>query len=149
MDEKDLKKAVEILNITLCDHMVLTYKTLGYHWNVEGMHFSALHSLFEEIYSSMQEKTDELAERIRYLGAKSPKSLSDFLKHARLKEEEEDKLSEKAMIKNLLHDFEKGCEYLRSSISQLGECSDTGSEDYLTSLLQVYEKAAWMLRAHH
>ena len=40
----------------------------GYHWNIKGVNFFALHAKFEEIYTDLITKVDEVAERILTLG---------------------------------------------------------------------------------
>ena len=45
---KNSKEISEALRKALADTFVLYFKTHSFHWNVEGIHFRALHILFEE-----------------------------------------------------------------------------------------------------
>ena len=47
----------------------LYLKTHNYHWNVTGPMFTTLHSLFMTQYTELALAVDEVAERIRRLGA--------------------------------------------------------------------------------
>ena len=69
---------VESLARFLADTYALYLKTQNYHWNVEGPQFAQLHSLFEEQYNDLATTVDEIAERIRALGAPAPGSFAEF-----------------------------------------------------------------------
>ena len=68
----------EGLGTLLADSYTLMIKTHNYHWNVEGAHFPALHALFEGQYTELFAAVDEIAERMRALGAKAPAGLHAF-----------------------------------------------------------------------
>ncbi len=76
----------ELLNALLADEYLLYAKSRDYHWSVTGPIFRDLHKLFEEQYEELNEVVDEIAERVRALGAWPFGTLAEFLKHARLKE---------------------------------------------------------------
>lgn len=53
------------------------------------------------------------------------------------------------IIAILVADHEAIVRNLRNQISVFGnEQQDLGTSDFVTSLMQVHEKAAWLLRAH-
>ena len=58
----------------LADSYTLYLKTHNYHWNVTGPMFTTLHTLFETEYTDLALAVDEIAERIRALGARAPGS---------------------------------------------------------------------------
>jgi starvation-inducible DNA-binding protein len=72
---------VAALKQLLAESYQLFVKTHGYHWNVVGPQFVELHKLFEEQYNDLFEAVDEIAERVRALGAKAPPSFSAFTPH--------------------------------------------------------------------
>ena len=52
-------------------------------------------------------------------------------------------------MKTLLEDHEAIIIYLRENINQYAnEWHDQGTSDFITGLMEVHEKMAWMLRAH-
>ncbi|MDF2691368.1 MAG: ferritin [Gammaproteobacteria bacterium] len=69
IDEKHRKTISNSLCHFLADTYTLYLKTHGFHWNVTGPHFKSLHIMFEEQYNELWLATDEIAERIRALGA--------------------------------------------------------------------------------
>ncbi|MCL4168674.1 UNVERIFIED_CONTAM: hypothetical protein GTU68_066192, partial [Idotea baltica] len=71
------------------------------HWNVRGPGFFALHTAFEEQYTELFTAVDEIAERIRALGALAPGGLSSLSRLAGISEIEESASAE-AMVTHLL-----------------------------------------------
>jgi starvation-inducible DNA-binding protein len=137
-----------LLRALLADEYVLYTKTRKYHWNVEGPHFNDLHKFFESQYDEIDEAIDEVAERIRAIGEYSPGSMATFLADARLKEDNGGQISAPKMIANLLADHEALVRSLREDLETAKEkFNDAGNQDFFTGLLQVHEKAAWMLRS--
>ena len=67
------------LNTLLANYQVLYMNTRGYHWNIKGKEFFELHAKFEEIYTDLQVKIDELAERVLTLGATPSHSFTQYL----------------------------------------------------------------------
>lgn len=141
------QKVVNLLGNILADQYVLYTKTRNYHWNVTGIDFAQYHKLFEDQYSSIDEDIDEVAERIRALGGKTPATLREFVKSATLQEHPAKYPSAKTMIANLLADHESVIRNLRKGIEVCGKADDAGTEDFLTQLMEKHEKTAWMLRA--
>ncbi len=137
-----------LLKPLLADEYVLYTKTRRYHWNVEGIHFHDLHKFFESQYEEIDEVIDEVAERIRAVGEYSPGSLAEFLKDTRLKEDSGGQIKPPAMIANLLADHEAIIRSLRVDLETAKDSfGDSGTQDFLTGLLEAHEKAAWMLRS--
>src|SRR5437899_320158 len=93
------------LNHFLANNYLLYLKTQNYHWNVESHHFKALHMMFEEQYQELQEAVDEIAERIRALGHRSPGSFAEFVQLSTLHEAAHNPSADE-MVKHLLSDHE-------------------------------------------
>lgn len=64
LDTTQSQKLANALNNLLANYQVFYMNTRGYHWNIQGKEFFELHAKFEEIYTDLQLKIDELAERI-------------------------------------------------------------------------------------
>ena len=75
---KDHTETTEALSRLLADSYTLYLKTHNFHWNVTGPMFTTLHTLFETEYTELALAVDEIAERIRALGAVAPGSFSAF-----------------------------------------------------------------------
>lgn len=148
ISEQDRKGVTTELVKILSDAYVLYTKTRNYHWNIVGSDFSEYHKMFEEQYDAIDADIDEIAERIRALGQKTPATLAEFVKNSRLDENPGEYPDAKIMIKNLLADHESVASSIRESIGIVGDkYHDVGTEDFLTGLLEKHEKTAWMLRS--
>ncbi|MEO0565987.1 MAG: DNA starvation/stationary phase protection protein Dps, partial [Chloroflexota bacterium] len=60
---------IGLLNQQLADSMDLYSQAKQAHWNVKGMHFIALHELFDQVAEAVEGIVDTLAERVTALGA--------------------------------------------------------------------------------
>lgn len=137
------------LSKLLADEFVLYTKTRHAHWNVEGPDFYDKHKMFEDQYNQLAEVVDETAERIRMLGHFAPGTLHEFLELTDLTESPREAGDSKAFIKELLADHESITVRLRDQIDPIGgKGKDLGTADFLTGVLRMHEKTAWMLRAH-
>jgi starvation-inducible DNA-binding protein len=148
IDKKDRHKVAKMLNILLADEYVLYTKTLNYHWNVYGRAFDQFHSFFKKQYEDLFKIIDTVAERVRSVGFRSLGTMSEFLKHTRLKEEQDDKTPQDInMVKKLLNDHESIITNLHSNIALCSKYGDHGTENLLGDLIERHEKMAWMLRS--
>lgn len=130
----------------LADTYTLYLKTQNFHWNVTGPHFHSLHSMFEEEYIELAAAVDEIAERIRALGATAPGSFAEFLKLTSIKEESGTP-SASEMVKKLLHDHEAVIQHIASLMPIASELKDEGTLDLLITRTEIHQKTAWMLRS--
>ena len=146
--DKNRQAVVKILSTLLSDEYLLYTKTRKYHWNVTGLQFNDLHKFFEAQYEALNEVVDNVAERARSLGGVSLGTLSEFLKHARLKEKPGANPSAQGMIQDLITDHEATIRNLRTDLEACASAhADMGTSDFLTGLMEQHEKMAWMLRA--
>ena len=141
------KGVVRALEELLADSYTLYLKTHSYHWNVTGPMFSTLHLLFETQYTELALAVDEIAERIRALGAPAPGSYSQFKERARVKE---DTGVPKAtdMVRNLVADHESVVATGKKLVKEAEAAGDEASVDLGVRRIQISEKNAWMLRSH-
>lgn len=140
------QKIMQHLEIWLADSYLLYLKTQNFHWNVIDPKFYSLHKMFEEQYEELVKGIDEIAERIRMLGLKSPGSMKEFLEVATLNESEGN-FSANEMIIILLNDHQAIANYLRAEIEEMTNFSDHGTADLMIQRLRFHEKTAWMLQA--
>jgi starvation-inducible DNA-binding protein len=134
------------LSKLLADTYTLYLKTQGFHWNVVGPRFYELHKLFEEQYGELAEANDEIAERIRALGAPAPGSYGAFKPLAAIAEEPGAPAAEE-MIRQLLTDNRRAVRTARAVVEAAEAGSDVGSADLATQRIRAHEKAAWMLES--
>lgn len=131
----------------LADTYALYLKTHNFHWNVTGPMFNTLHTMFETQYDELALAVDEIAERIRTLGAYAPGSFSEY---SALTDIDEAKPGTAAgdMIKELASDQIK----VSDAAAKLVEVATAAGDDVSTDLgirrQDVHQKTAWMLRSH-
>ena len=145
--QNDLSIITALLEKFLASENILNLKIRNYHWNVTGINFSDYHKFFEGLYDDSAENIDEIAERIRMLGSKSPASMKFFLEKSFLTEETSLDVHSTDMVKSLLSDTETTIQEMRNAIEVISETNDSWSEDFLIALMQKHEKNAWMLRS--
>lgn len=141
------EKIVNGLTKVLADTFVLYFKTHSFHWNVEGINFGQLHAMFEEQYTALWEVSDDLAERIRALGAYAPCDQQTIMDNATLKGQSK-VIDGKAMIKELADDHTKIVEVIYPVLRTAEDAGDEATVDMLIERIDEHEKTAWMLNAH-
>lgn len=146
-----IKKAdrVEVsaeLSKVLADSFAVYLKTHGYHWNVRGPQFFALHNLLEQQYTEMWQALDEIAERIRALGELAPQGVGAFANLTSIKDGDPEK-DAAAMVEELKSNHETLIATARAALKAAQDDGDDVSVDLLTQRLAAHEKHAWMLRA--
>ncbi|WP_299153723.1 DNA starvation/stationary phase protection protein [uncultured Tateyamaria sp.] len=137
---------IEILKVVLGKTFRLYVQTHSYHWNVEGHQFFRLHKIFEEQYTNLWETLDELAERIRALGAFAPGSVADFMALAGGSEAASAQSADD-MVNKLIDEHNELAEILRNAIQISENAEDDVSAGILTDRLTWHEKTIWMLKA--
>ena len=128
----------------LANSYVLLLKTQNYHWNVVGQNFKPLHDLFQVQYEDLFSAIDEIAERIRSLGAKVDGSFENFLHLASLKKAN-CKANASEMLLDLIADNETIIKQLHNFIKTAQEEQDEATADIFIQRAKVHEKALWML----
>jgi len=144
MHEKDV---IAALNRLLADSYTLYLKTHNYHWNVTGPMFNTLHTMFETEYTELALAVDEIAERIRAVGARAPGSYREFSELSSV-EEDSNTTDAKQMIANLVADQKVVVDSARRVIEAAEAIGDQASADLGVRRIEVHEKNAWMLRSH-
>jgi len=144
---QDKASIVEALRQVVADCYALLGETHLCHWNVRGSGFFALHTAFEEQYTELFTAVDDIAERVRALGAYAPGGIGRLSKMAGVEEIEEDASAE-AMVahlakvnRQLVRDCGKARDLARDG-------NDTETEDLMISRIQVHEKHIWMLESY-
>ncbi len=146
LDKSDRSASIEALRKVLGETYALYFKTHGYHWNVTGPRFKALHELFMQQYTELWQALDELAERIRALGEFAPASSDEIAAYATIKPDNGVPDAD-SMIENLVRGHETIARVARDGVKAAEEGDDAVTVDLLTQRLAASEKAAWMLRA--
>src|ERR1700736_434975 len=82
----------------LADVFALYMKTKNFHWHMSGAHFRDYHLLLDEHGDQIFAMTDPIAERARKIGGTTIHSIGEIATHQRLKDNNEQHVSPKAML---------------------------------------------------
>jgi starvation-inducible DNA-binding protein len=140
------EELIQAAKIAFASHYTFYLKAHYFHWNVEGVHFQELHSLFETIYSEVYGAVDEFAEKIRSLGAYAPGSNTRFSMLTRI-EDETHIVPAMHMVEELLADADKMVKILKIVYDQAEAAGEHGFSNFLAERMDAFRKHAWMLRS--
>ena len=147
LDKQGIVPVVDELHKLLADIQVFYTNLRGFHWNVKGKQFFMLHEKFEEIYDDMNEKADEVAERILMLGHVLANNYSDYLKLSEIKEVSG--VSDgKEIVKRILDSFTTLMAREHKVLEMAGKAEDEVTVAIMSDYLKEQEKIVWMLVAY-
>jgi len=135
------------LSKLLAETYTLYLKTHKYHWNVEGPHFHALHTMFENQYTELALAVDIIAERIRVMDVKAPGSYKEFSALSEVVDDPNLNALPMAMLDVLLKDHEQIISTAKNLLPLLEGANDEGTNSLLGARIEVHEKTAWMLKS--
>lgn len=146
IEESDRQAIAEGLSRLLADTYSLYLKTHYFHWNVTGPMFHSLHQMFEEQYVELATAVDDVAERIRTLGAVAPGSYSQFAELSTVPETR-DVPEASEMVRLLVEANEAVVRTARAAFPAAERANDEATADLITERMRTHEKNAWMLRS--
>jgi starvation-inducible DNA-binding protein len=131
----------------LADLQIFYANMRGFHWNIKGKSFFALHAKFEEQYDYLADKIDEIAERILMLGGTPENNFSEYLKISSIKEIS-GVCCKTEIINSILDSYRTIIAKERSIISLAGKYNDEATTSLLSDYLKEQEKTVWMLASY-
>ncbi|WP_280540664.1 Dps family protein [Chromohalobacter sp. 11-W] len=137
----------EKLNELLANYQIFYMNARGYHWNVKGPHFFELHTKFEEIYTDLLAKVDEVAERILTLGHEPLHAYSDYAKLSRIQEDTHVHEGTEC-VRGLVQGYQALLELQRELNSMAADADDEGTASQMSDYIREQEKTVWMLSAY-
>jgi starvation-inducible DNA-binding protein len=133
------------LRTLLADTFALYLKTKNFHWHMTGKNFRDYHLLLDEHGDQIFAMTDPIAERARKLGATTIHSIGEIATHQRLKDNNAQHVSPKAMLSELFADNRQLTSFFRSAHEVCERHNDVAT----TSLIEVWidetERRSWFL----
>jgi starvation-inducible DNA-binding protein len=134
------------LNQVLADSYALMSLTHLAHWNVEGPGFFALHTAFQTQYEELFIAIDEIAERVRALGAYATGGLDNLARKAQMKEFSSP-LPQEDYVRLLLAANEKLVADAAQARDVAGEANDPETQDLMIARITLHQKTIWMLKS--
>lgn len=146
LDKDKSKQLVESLNDLLANYQLFYINTRGFHWNIKGEKFFELHGKFEELYTDLQEKIDEVAERILTLGFQPLHSFNSYLEISQIKPAT-NVTGGKEAVQHLVDSFRIILEKQRALLNESDELNDEGTNALMSDYITQQEKLVWMYSA--
>src|SRR4051812_42748006 len=133
------------LNTLLADAFALYVKTKNFHWHVSGRHFHDYHLMLDEQSDAIFATTDQLAERVRKLGGATVKSLGQAHKLATIKDNDEDYVPPREMLRELMEDNKHMAAAMRKAHKLADDHEDSGTAGLLETFIDETERRTWFL----
>jgi starvation-inducible DNA-binding protein len=135
----------EALNGLVADSYALYTKTKNFHWHVSGPHFRDYHLLFDEQATEIFASIDELAERVRKLGAKTVHSIGEIARLSTIKDNDQDFVGPGDMLNELMNDNKQVIRRMRAAHEIADKHGDIASASILENFVDQAEKRNWFL----
>lgn len=116
------------------------------HWNIVGLHFRPAHLFLDEIYATLEESTDMVAERMSATGHSPNGKIQDIAKHSTCEVVPEGFIQDSDVLLLAQH----GLRHLIGAVRARGleiEDIDRVTSDMLHKISFDLEKHHWMLAA--
>ncbi len=147
LHESSASQLAEKLNALLANYQIFYMNVRGYHWNVKGPQFFELHAKFEEFYTDLLTKVDEVAERILTLGHKPVHAYSDYVAMSQIREDKNVHDGE-ACVRGVLQGYQTLIELQRELLALASDADDEGTAAQAGDYIREQEKTVWMLNAY-
>ncbi|MDA3944789.1 MAG: DNA starvation/stationary phase protection protein [Bacteroidetes bacterium] len=147
LDVEKSKGLADKLNDLLANFSIYYMNVRGFHWNIKGEKFFELHLKFEEIYTDLQVKIDEIAERILTVGYTPLHAYSDYNEQSQIKEVKNVSDGREG-VKSLLEGFQILILKERKILKMAEELNDEGTNALMSDYIREQEKTVWMLSSY-
>lgn len=147
LNDNGKKTSIGVLSGLLADGVDLYNMTRHAHWNVKGPQFHALHTMFEEFYTTLATDIDDMAERLVQLGGTAMGTSQSVTGETRLTPYPAEIRQGTAHLAALLQRYGAVAKSLREGIEATDEAGDADTADILTAISQNIDKAVWMMEA--
>ena len=140
-------KMVTLLNARLADAIDLRTQMKVAHWNVKGPQFIALHKLFDDVASDVDDYVDLIAERAVQLGGTAEGTARQVAEKSALDEYSAGGSGEQHVeaVADALADFGRSA---RQAIDLSAEANDQDTSDIFTEVSRGVDKWLWFVEAH-
>lgn len=147
LDVVHAEKLSKGLNKLLADYQIFYMNARGFHWNIKGRNFFELHNKFEELYTNLLTKIDEVAERIQTLGHVPLHSYSDYAKEASVVEKT-NITDGRAAAAEILESLKMLIGDQRTLLALAADANDEGTVALMSDYIREQEKEVWMYQSY-
>ncbi len=145
LESNAIQSVAEALNVALADSYALYLKTKNFHWHVSGPHFRDYHLLLDDQATEILTTTDEIAERVRKIGATTLRSIGHIGRLQRIEDSDADFVSPQDMLAELHKDNLTLIEDLREVKRLAEEGGDNATSGIVDTWTDFAERRGWFL----
>ena len=139
---KDISGA---LNAILADTFALYLKTKNFHWHVSGRHFHDYHLMLDEQSEAIFATTDQIAERVRKLGATTIRSVGHVKRLQRVLDNDAEYVTPADMLAELREDNKEMLKHMRILHEVADEHGDIATASLIENWVDETEQRVWFL----
>ena len=143
IEESKAQSLADQLNELLAHYQIFYMNVRGYHWNIKGDKFFELHTKFEELYTDLLLKVDEIAERILTLGYRPVHAYSEYVKMSGIPERT-NVTEGRQCVQEVLDGLSTLIRLERAILDASGDANDEGTNSLMSDYITQQEKTAWM-----
>jgi starvation-inducible DNA-binding protein len=140
-----IPEIADALNGLVADSYALYTKTKNFHWHVSGPHFRDYHLLFDEQATEIFATVDDLAERVRKLGARTIHSLGEIARLSTIEDNDKEYVSPQDMLVELMNDNKSVIKRMRAAHEIADKHRDVATASILENFIDQAEKRSWFL----
>jgi starvation-inducible DNA-binding protein len=135
----------EALNGLVANSYALYTKTKNFHWHVSGPHFRDYHLLFDDQATEIFATIDDLAERVRKIGARTVHSIGEIAKLQTIKDNDKPFVAPGDMLRELMADNKTIIKAMRAAHDVADKHEDVATASILENFIDAAEKRNWFL----
>jgi starvation-inducible DNA-binding protein len=133
------------MNACLADTYALYFKTKNFHWHMSGPHFRDYHLMLDDQATELLASTDDMAERVRKIGATTLRSIGHVSRLQRLADNDAEFVTPEDMLAELREDNLQMVERLREAHALCDEANDLATASLIENWIDEAERRVWFL----
>ena len=144
---KSLTDTKAVLNQVVADLYVAHIALHQVHWYMRGRGFLVWHPKMDEYMDSLDGYLDEISERLITLGGKPYSTLTEFLQHSEIEEEEGEFRNVEESLERVLAIYRYLIALFQKALDVTDEEGDDVTNDIFVGAKAELEKTVWMIAA--
>lgn len=144
---KSLTDTKAVLNQVVADLYVAHIALHQVHWYMRGRGFLVWHPKMDEYMDALDGHLDEISERLITLGGKPYSTLTEFLQHSEIEEEEGEFRNVEESLERVLAIYRYLITLFQKALDVTDEEGDDVTNDIFVGAKAELEKTVWMLAA--
>jgi len=142
---KAVKDIAGGLNALLADVFSLYLKTKNFHWHMSGPHFRDYHLLLDDHGDQIFAMTDDIAERVRKIGATTIRSIGYIARLQRIPDNDADFVDPADMLSELREDEKALVLRMRAVHTLCDDAGDVATASLLENWIDQTQRRIWFL----